>query len=342
MSYFFVSPFLVFEASFLSNNKSLSPTTSSLMAGNVTNKTDPRSLNSRVFIGNLNTLLVTKADVEAIFSKYGKIVGCSVHKGFAFVQYANERNARAAVAGEDGRMIVGQVLDINLAGEPKPHRSKTVKRSAGDMYSSSFDLDYDFQRDYYDRMYSYQSRVPPPPPPLSRAVIPSKRPRVSMGGGGGAGGVGGVSRRTKTSFSSSTARSSQNQNRISTSTSRTMKADDLQTIKRELTQIKHKVDYLLDSLERMEKDHSKKSDIKSSGKPEPGEVSPLHCGGKKESLKRERERESHSEEEEGDLLEEEEEEVKSRGREDEEEEEGEEGEQEEGEDDGDSANGDDS
>lgn len=81
-----------------------------MASSNVTNKTDPRSLNSRVFIGNLNTLLVTKADVEAIFSKYGKIVGCSVHKGYAFVQYSNERNARAAVAGEDGRMIVGQVL----------------------------------------------------------------------------------------------------------------------------------------------------------------------------------------------------------------------------------------
>lgn len=80
------------------------------MASNVTNKTDPRSLNSRVFIGNLNTMLVTKADVEAIFSKYGKIVGCSVHKGYAFVQYSNERNARAAVDGEDGRMVVGQVL----------------------------------------------------------------------------------------------------------------------------------------------------------------------------------------------------------------------------------------
>lgn len=82
------------------------------MASNVTNKTDQRSLNSRVFIGNLNTLLVTKADVEAIFTKYGKIVGCSVHKGYAFVQYANERNARAAVNGEDGRMIVGQVLGM--------------------------------------------------------------------------------------------------------------------------------------------------------------------------------------------------------------------------------------
>ncbi|XP_071371355.1 heterogeneous nuclear ribonucleoproteins C1/C2 [Centroberyx affinis] len=303
-----------------------SSTAASLMASNVTNKTDPRSLNSRVFIGNLNTLLVTKADVEAIFSKYGKIVGCSVHKGFAFVQYSNERNARAAVGGEDGRMIVGQVLDINLAGEPKPHRSKTVKRSAGDMYSSSFDLDYDFQRDYYDRMYSYQSRVPPPPPPLSRAVIPSKRPRVSLSGGG--------SRRTKTSFSSS--KSSQR-------TSRTMKVDDLQTIKRELTQIKHKVDYLLESLERMEKDHSKKSDMKSS-KPEPGEVSPLHSSTsskKEDSLKRDRERESqelNDSEEEGDLLEEEEE-MKSRGRDEDEEEEGE---QEEGEDDGDSANGEES
>ncbi|XP_070774605.1 heterogeneous nuclear ribonucleoproteins C1/C2 isoform X3 [Enoplosus armatus] len=311
-----------------------SPTTSSLMASsNVTNKTDQRSLNSRVFIGNLNTLLVTKGDVEAIFAKYGKVVGCSVHKGYAFVQFVNERNARAAVNGEDGRMIVGQVLDINLAGEPKPHRSKTTKRSAGDMYSSSFELDYDFQRDYYDRMYSYPSRVPAPPPPLSRAVIPSKRPRVSLSGGS--------SRRTKSSFSSS-SKSSQR-----TSSSRTMKVDELQTIKRELTQIKSKVDDLLESLERMEKDHSKKSEAKSI-KTEPGEVtSPPHTSNKKdEGMKRDRESqemndsdEDDDEEEEGDLLEEEE--VKSQEREDEEEEEEEEGEHVEGDDDGDSVNGED-
>ncbi|CAB1448583.1 unnamed protein product [Pleuronectes platessa] len=280
-----------------------SPTTSSLMASsNVTNKTDQRSLNSRVFIGNLNTLLVTKGDVEALFTKYGKIVGCSVHKGYAFVQFSNERNARAAVTGEDGRMIVGQVLDINLAGEPKPQRSKTTKRSAGDMYSSStFDLDYDFQRDYYDRMYSYPSRVPaPPPPPLSRAVIPSKRPRVSLSGGS--------SRRTKSSFSSS-SKSSQ---RISSS--RPMKVDELQSIKRELTQIKSKVDDLLETLGRMEKDQHKKST--KSIKPEPGEVtSPPHSSSKKEDgLKRVREcqdmndsdeEEDDDEDEDADMLEEE-------------------------------------
>ncbi|KAM4564458.1 heterogeneous nuclear ribonucleoproteins C1/C2 isoform 1-T1 [Fundulus diaphanus] len=301
---------------------SSSSTSSSMASSNVTNKTDPRSLNSRVFIGNLNTLLVTKADVEAMFSKYGKIVGCSIHKGYAFVQYPNERNARAAVAGEDGRMIVGQVLDINLAGEPKPRRSKTAKRPSGDIYSSSFDLDYDFQRDYYDRLYPYQSRVPPPPPPpLSRAVVPSKRPRVSLSSGG--------SRRSKTTFSSAASKSSQR-------VSRTMRTDDLQTIKRELTQIKHKVVYLLDSLEHMEKEHSKKSEMKSP-KPEPGEVSPLHSStsSKREgSLKRAREsQELDDSEEDGDLLEDEDE-VKSRGRD--------EDEQEEGEDDGDSSNEDES
>ncbi|XP_039601114.1 heterogeneous nuclear ribonucleoproteins C1/C2 [Polypterus senegalus] len=292
----------------------------SLMASNVTNKNDPRSLNSRVFIGNLNTLLVTKADVEAIFSKYGKIVGCSVHKGFAFVQFQNERTARNAVAGEDGRVVVGQVLDINLAGEPKPHRSKTGKRSAGDMYSSSYDLDYDFQRDYYDRMYSYPSRVPPAPPPLSRPVVPSKRPRVSTSGG----------RRTKSSFSSKGSQRS---------SSRTLKMDDLQTIKKELTQIKHKVDYLLESLERMEKDHSKKSEQKSS-KSESDDALQQHSSSsskKDEVTKMDREDVGDSDDE-RDLLEDEE--VKSHDQEDDDDNE-EDREAEEGEDDGDSANGDD-
>uniref|UniRef100_A0A2K5EHN0 RRM domain-containing protein n=1 Tax=Aotus nancymaae TaxID=37293 RepID=A0A2K5EHN0_AOTNA len=195
------------------------------MASNVTNKTDPRSMNSCVFIGNLNTLVVKKSDVEAIFSKYGKIVGCSVHK-----------DARAAVAGEDGRMIAGQVLDINLAAEPKVNRGKAgVKRSAVEMYGSSFDLDYDFQRDYYDRTYSYPARVPSPPP-IAWAVVPSKRQRVS----------GNTSPRGKSGFNSKSGPQG-------SSKSGKLKGDDLQAIKKELTQIKQKVDYLLENLEKIEK-----------------------------------------------------------------------------------------
>ncbi|XP_053442006.1 heterogeneous nuclear ribonucleoproteins C1/C2-like [Nycticebus coucang] len=255
------------------------------MASNVTNKTDPCSMNSRVFIGNLNTLVVKKSDVEAIFSKYGKIVGCSVHKGFAFVQYVNERNARAAVAGEDGRMIAGQVLDINLAAEPKVNRGKAgVKRSAAEMYGSSFDLDYDFQRDYYDRMYSYPARVPPPP--IARAVVPSKRQHVS----------GNTSRREKSGFNSKSGQ------RGSSSKSGKLKGDDLQAIKKELTQIKQKVDSLLENLEKIEKEQSKQAAVELKNDKSEEEQSSSSLKKDETNVKMESEGGADDSAEEGDLL----------------------------------------
>ncbi|XP_007537027.1 heterogeneous nuclear ribonucleoproteins C1/C2 isoform X2 [Erinaceus europaeus] len=293
------------------------------MASNVTNKTDPRSMNSRVFIGNLNTLMVKKSDVEAIFSKYGKIVGCSVHKGFAFVQYVNERNARAAVAGEDGRMIAGQVLDINLAAEPKVNRGKAgVKRSAAEMYGSSFDLDYDFQRDYYDRMYSYPARVPPPPP-IARAVVPSKRQRVS----------GNTSRRGKSGFNSKSGQRG-------SSKSAKLKGDDLQAIKKELTQIKQKVDTLLESLEKIEKEQTQKQAVEMKNEKSEEEQSSTTTQKKDETnVKMESEGGAEDSAEEGDLLDDDDNE--DRGEDQLELIKDDEKEAEEGEDDRDSANGED-
>ncbi|XP_020933473.1 RNA-binding protein Raly isoform X9 [Sus scrofa] len=132
-----------------------------IQTSNVTNKNDPKSINSRVFIGNLNTAVVKKSDVETIFSKYGRVAGCSVHKGYAFVQYANERHARAAVLGENGRVLAGQTLDINMAGEPKPNRPKGLKRTASAIY----------------RLFDYRGRLSPVPVPRA---VPVKRPRVTV------------------------------------------------------------------------------------------------------------------------------------------------------------------
>ena len=43
--------------------------------GNQTNSQDPQAVNSRVFVGNLNTFQVTKADIERTFQRYGRIAG---------------------------------------------------------------------------------------------------------------------------------------------------------------------------------------------------------------------------------------------------------------------------
>ena len=77
-------------------------------AGSVTN--DPNSIKSRVFVGNLNTIALSKEDVLRIFSQYGVVTGVSMHKGYAFVQFASEAEARVAVGSEDGNQYAGQVV----------------------------------------------------------------------------------------------------------------------------------------------------------------------------------------------------------------------------------------
>ncbi|XP_067361856.1 RNA-binding protein Raly isoform X2 [Channa argus] len=194
-----------------------------VQTSNVTNKTDPKSINSRVFIGNLNTAVVKKSDVESIFSKYGRVLGCSVHKGYAFVQYASERHARGAVIGENGRVLAGQTLDINMAGEPKPNRPKGLKRSAASLY----------------RLFEYRGRVSPVP-----RVVPVKRPRAAVP----------LVRRVKSLPVKLLAHNASVLTASNGNKQKSVRRTELQAIKLELTQIKANIEALLGRLEEITED----------------------------------------------------------------------------------------
>ena len=75
--------------------------------GRNTSSTDPKMMNSRVFIGNLPAEKVSRQDVETMFGSFGKILGVSLHKSYGFVQFDNVESANEAVRANNGKTVHG-------------------------------------------------------------------------------------------------------------------------------------------------------------------------------------------------------------------------------------------
>uniref|UniRef100_A0A8C1M9R3 RALY RNA binding protein like n=1 Tax=Cyprinus carpio TaxID=7962 RepID=A0A8C1M9R3_CYPCA len=108
---------------------------------------------------------------------------------------------------------------INMAGEPRPYRPKVGSKRPFSLY----------------RIFDIHGRLAPSP----RAMIPIKHSRL----------VALSTRRTKNSFQPKMSTSSHLK---TTSSGSLLKSDQLLTIKKELSQIKIKIDSLLGRLEKIE------------------------------------------------------------------------------------------
>lgn len=80
----------------------------------------------KLYVGNLSKQ-ITDAQLNDLAVPYGTLLSANVatersggaSKGFGFVEFTNEADARAAITGLDGREVNGQALKVN---EAKPRK----------------------------------------------------------------------------------------------------------------------------------------------------------------------------------------------------------------------------
>ncbi len=80
----------------------------------------------KVYLGNLPKSL-SEAQLKELVVPFGKVDSAEVAKdratgesrGFGFVQFPNDDEARAAIAGLDGKEVSGQKLRVSEARPPK-------------------------------------------------------------------------------------------------------------------------------------------------------------------------------------------------------------------------------
>lgn len=55
------------------------------------------------------------------------VIGISMHKGYAFVQFTNPFDARSACLGEDGRTVLSQILGKSLLKKSYSYKNGFLK-----------------------------------------------------------------------------------------------------------------------------------------------------------------------------------------------------------------------
>ena len=80
----------------------------------------------KIYVGNISHS-TTEDELRAAFTPFGNVDSCRLAtdkmsgkpKGFGFLEMNNDTEAKAAIAGLDGKDLGGRTLKVNVS-EPKP------------------------------------------------------------------------------------------------------------------------------------------------------------------------------------------------------------------------------
>jgi len=99
---------------------------------------DMTTNNKKLFVGNL-PFSATEDQLRDMFGQYGEIVDVKLisdrmtgrSKGFAFVEFADEASAQAAIEGTNGKDMGGRAIVVNVARPPAPREDRGPRRDFG-------------------------------------------------------------------------------------------------------------------------------------------------------------------------------------------------------------------
>ena len=91
---------------------------------------------TRIFIGRLSNR-TQERDLENIFSAYGKVQRVDLKEGYAFVFFADEKNANEAISAMDGKELDGSLIVV----EPARQRSDKGKKGKSELRLTCHNLD---------------------------------------------------------------------------------------------------------------------------------------------------------------------------------------------------------
>jgi RNA recognition motif-containing protein len=97
-----------------------------------------------IYVGNMS-YDVTEADLRAAFEAFGAVTSINIikdqysgqPKGFGFVEMPSASEAQAAIAGLNGKELMGRAVNVNVA-RPREGGSRTDRRSGGGRGGSGF------------------------------------------------------------------------------------------------------------------------------------------------------------------------------------------------------------